>query len=307
MDYRREYKYWKRKYLALKEGNGNKSKRQRGGASVDTIHFWARQMMEHCQFLFLGLEDSNYHLKEHAAQLRDDWTNFLKNTFYDKGIQVTPETVHLTEEDLKKVGNIDMEKPIKLVRDTIQFKNRVLNILKKGEWIGWIFQGMVEHMLNEANMFDRFLDGKPYTAEELIPFVNEHHATEMAATANLINPDPAQQYLIDVVRSYALCNMSFLKTNGSMAGPAPSDIAFPKNWTADDETVLKGLSPAEQATMLVISLRYSQEITDFAAVIGQKIDAKQLRSIIHPVLAHHVHREFIWFTKALQNLKTKKN
>ncbi len=304
MDYRDEYKYWKKKYLTLKGGKDTKN--QRGGtASIDTIHFWARQMMEHCEFLFLGLEDANYNLKQHGAKLREAWKEFLDKTFYSRGIKVTLETIHLTQGDLQKVKDVPQTDVNKLLDQTVQYKQEILDAFKREKWIGWIFPGMVEHMIIEAKMFKRLVNAQPYSSAELIAFINDHHATELATTANLINPDPGQQYLIDVVRSYALRNMSFLKTNGSMAGPAQPGVTFPKDWTPQDEAVLKGLPAGEQATLLAISLKYSKEVTDFASKIGIMIDSKQLKSIIHPVLAHHVHREFVWFTELLEQLPVK--
>lgn len=299
MDYHKKYKNWKKKYLLLKKNV------QYAGQAInkDLVYFWGRQMMEHAGLLFLGFDDPE--LKKNADNVQKKWKDFLDKIFYNKGIKVGPETVHLTSDDLQKADEIDIDELNRLVKLTTNFNQKAIDILKTGQWVGWIFLGIVEHMLMETKFFGRMLNGPMYTSEELIPFINNHHGTEMAATAQLINPDPKQQYLIDVIRSYALKNMSFLKTNGSMAGLPPENIPFPsKDWTLDDEQVLKGLSTDEQATYLIISLKYSKELTDFAKDSCQKIDDKELRSIIHPILAHHVHREFVWFTEMLEKIKS---
>ena len=159
-------------------------------------------------------------------------------------------------------------------------------------------------MLQEAKYFNRKVNGPAFTISEEIKYSNHHHSTEMGATAQLIDPDDSQQAIIDVVRSYALKKMSVLRTTGSLTG-VESAGPFPRVWTAEEEAVLKGLKPTEETNLLMLSIRFSSELSDFAEQTGQKIEKNELKSIISPALAHHVHREFIRFTETLTQLQEK--
>lgn len=316
-----KYLKYKKKYTDLKNLK-NQLHHQSGGLNLDTnfsiqdeIHFWGRQMAEHTFFLYLGLEDVKVEnvkvenikpgLKGSAFELLAKWKHFMNQNFYDKGIKINNETIFLTPEDITKVGNIDtneLNKLNELINDTSKFNGEVISVLNSGQWIGWIFPSLVEHMQIETDYFRRKVNGPEYKPEEEIKFINDHHGGEMGVAAQLIDPNPAQQKIIDIVRSYALKTMAELKAGTSLTGADAAGEKFPRQWTKADENILKGLSPGEQATLLYLSIRYSQELTDFAKDTGDKIESNQLKSIISPVLAHHVHREFARFTERLNLL-----
>ncbi|XWV24661.1 hypothetical protein QJ856_gp1123 [Tupanvirus deep ocean] len=323
-NYQRYLKY-KNKYIDLK----NELRKQRGGTNGsnfplnDEIHFWGRQMMEHVLLLFLGLQDNDAdankemnrkqntsqtdvttkgQLKNQAFELFQKWKQFMASTFYDKGVNVTMETIFLSEDNLSKVGDIPLDRVNELIQNTIDFKSLVINTLEQGRWIGWIYPALAKHMLQEAIYFKRKVNGPAFTPLEEIQFCNIHHSTEMGATAQMIDPDPAQQAIIDVVRSYALKRMSTLRATGSLSG-LESAQAFPKDWSAEEEAILQGLRPSEETNMLMLSIRFSEELTQFADETGQKIERNELKSIISPALAHHIHREFARFTETLRQLQ----
>lgn len=310
-----KYFKYKKRYLNLK--NQSRSKTQQGGLNeskfslIDEIHFWGRQMMEHTLLLFLGLQDNdndikkemnntqlygprrdidtNGSLKNQAFELFQTWKQFLQKSFYDKEINVTMETVFLTQNDIAKFesDNIPIDNVNELIQNTIKFKTLVVNTLNQNEWIGWIYPALAEHMLQEAEYFNRKVNGPVFTTLEEIQFCNLHHSTEMEATAQLFDPNPAQQAIIDVVRSYALKKMTTLS----------------KEWTKKEEEILQGIAPSEETNMLMLSIRFSEELTEFANETGQKIEKNELKSIISPALAHHIHREFVRFTETLKKLK----
>ncbi|XWV25898.1 hypothetical protein QJ857_gp1183 [Tupanvirus soda lake] len=325
-NYQRYLKY-KNKYIDLK--NELMHRKQRGGTNgtnfplIDEIHFWGRQMMEHVLLLFLGLQDNDAdankemnskqnapqtdvtakgQLKNQAFELFQRWKQFMASTFYDKGVNVTMETIFLSEDNLAKVDDVSLERVNELIQNTIDFKGLVINTLEQGRWIGWIYPSLAKHMLQEAVYFKRKVNGPAFTPLEEIQFSNLHHSTEMGATAQMIDPDPAQQAIIDVVRSYALKRMSTLRATGSLTG-LESAQAFPKDWSAEEEAILQGLRPSEETNMLMLSIRFSEELTQFADETGQKIERNELKSIISPALAHHIHREFARFTETLRQLQ----
>jgi hypothetical protein len=310
-DYERYLKY-KKRYIDLKNNSRN-NKNQRGGAVNgnplnDEIHFWGRQMMEHALFLYLGLEDGDHSLKKEAFNLCVKWKHFMHKNFYEKGIRVNIETIILSNEDLVKVDNMNIDRVNELITETGTFNKKIMGIMETGTWIGWIFYSMVEHMQGETDYFNRKINGPAYGVEEEIKYINEHHSTEIGATAQLIDPAPEQQKIIDIARSYAMKTMSELKSGSSLSGTDAANEKFPRRWSPDDEKILKGLDITDQATFLRLSIQFSQELTDFAKDTGDKIDSKppQLKSVISPILAHHVHREFARFTETL-NLLTDVN
>ena len=326
MDYENKYLKYKKKYLESKNGNGsgNSNGNQRGGANgngygnnnwnsngnqrggagefviQDEIHFWGRQMMEHCYFLYLGFEEEV--LKKGAFVLYNKWADFLDKEIYNKGVKVTKETIVLTDSDVEKIGNINMKALGHLISTTGEYNMRVIEILDGGTWIGWIYPSLAKHMQSETLYFKQKVNGPKMSAAEEIKFINQHHGEESGATAGLIDPNPAQQPIIDLVRAYALKAMS--KYNeGKFLSDTRAPMPFPTEWTKQDEEILKGMHSDEQASLLALSIRYSEELTQLAKNTGDKIEANQLKSVISPILAHHVHREFARFTMTLQQLK----
>ena len=305
MDNYNKYLKYKNKYVSLK----NKTyQQQRGGANIfpinDEIHFWSRQLMEHSLFLHLGLEELN--LKKEALESQMKWKHFLNANFYDKGVRVNLDTIILTPADLAKVDDIDIDKFNRdYLEPMIEFNTKVVNILKTGKWVGWIFPALAEHMLKEANYFNRKVNGPAYTLDEEIEFDNTHNAEEIGTSANLIDPNPEQQKTIDLVRSYALKAMSKFRAGQalSMDGPMDPSEPFPQDWTKEQEDYLKGLNNTDKKMLLELSIRYGKELTDFANDTNQKIEANQLKSVINPILGKHVYREFARFTETLKALQ----
>lgn len=294
MNNKEKYLKYKKKYFNLK----NLNKTQRGGTIFDIhdeIHFWGRQMSEHALFLYLGLEDVDHVLKNEAFEIHTKWNNFMNTIFYNKGITVTSKTVFLNGEELGKLDNISISDVTDLINLIEQFQNKILENLNQGKWIGWVYPSLVRHMLKENVYFKRKINGPQLNLKEEIDFANDHHSTEMGVTAQLIDPSPEQQPIIDIVRSYALKNMSMIKNDN-----------FPK-WSEDDENILKGLKHSDDDTILTLSLRFGKELTKFAEDTGQKIDSKQLKSIISPILANHAYREFARSAETLNSYKNETN
>lgn len=331
-DYSKYLKY-KKKYLDLRKMMDER--RQRGGASKisqifpleDQIHFWGRQMMEHALIAHLGLNDgvvppkvpidvdpapkpnvdaygNNSTFKNLALQSYLKWRKFMNNTFYKNGIKVTLQTITIADQLRDNNIKVDIDQLRRLIEETIQFKTTLLRQLEAGGWYGWVFPAMVDHMLGEALYFQRIVNNNPMPLQEEIQYIIIHHRTELAATAQLIDPVEAQQPVIDAVRSYVLLNMSGFKAGKSLTGTLGNDLPFPTNqWNAATETQLKSIITNPDANILAIAIQFSEEVTQLADLTGQQIDAGTLKTVIHPLLAHHVHRELAWFTNKLQLLQ----
>lgn len=303
-----KYKKYKLKYINLQ----NRIRYQHGGANGyfplnDEIHFWGRQLMEHALFLNLGLElkDGTIDLKQEALDMVSKWKNFLETNFYDHGIQVNKDTVFLPDDSLDKIREINIDELNKeYLEPMIKFNSKIVDMLNGGKWIGWIYPALASHMLEEALYFQRKISGNGYPVEEEIAFINKHHGEEMGATAQLI--DPTEQATIDLVRSYAMKAMSKLINKQALSSDEiNADAELPENWTPEEEEILKGLGNPELNNLLILSIRYSKELTDFAIKTNQKVKNNELKSVIHPILGKHVYREFARFTETLNKINNK--
>lgn len=274
---------------------------QRGGANfpvADEIHFWGRQLMEHSLFLFLGLEKTD--LKKEAHKNYKHWEEFMNQYFWDKGIIASPTTIMITDQSAYSDSMVSVNPTLKLIDQTMNFITGIATILSTSEWIGWIFPSLVDHMIKETIYFRQKLTDDLLPENE-IKFINDHHSEEMGATAQLIDPALEQQPIIDIARSYVLKCMSKIKSGISLTDAKNNE--FPKQWTPDEELLLTGLSFTDQATFLRLSIKFSRELTEFADDTGKKIETGTLKTVISPVLAHHVHREFARFTMRLEMLQ----
>lgn len=306
MDYYQEYLKYRSKYEQLQN---RLNQNQRGGVGeifplADEIHFWAKQLMEHQLFLFLGLEDVNeFNMKRRAFEIHVKWKDFLNNNFYRKGVRVTNETVELSPDDLSKVGNIDINAVNDLINQTSNFTQQVIKTLAAGNWVGWIYPSLAKHMLEETEYFSSKVNGPAFSPDREIKYILHHHSGELAVTAQWIDPDPSQQAIIDLVRSYALKNMSRFLDGKNLEDHTGPLNGMPHRWTKADEAILNGMNPGEQASLLFLSIRYSREVVALAQDTGDKVKNNQLESIISPVVADHVLREFRRFTTTLERLQ----
>lgn len=301
--YQRKYEKYKNKYEKIIE--------QLGGEivlnvqpfhPVDEIHFWSKQMMEHSLFMHLGLE--NHELKTLADSLCSKWKKFLHKTFYSKKIVVDDKTVFLSDDDIKKIGNVDKHKVDKLINQTLSFNKNIIETLQSGKWLGWIYISLAEHMQEETEYFKNKIDGKYFSIDDEIKFANHHHSGEMGVTAQLIDPCEEQQIIIDVVRSYALKNMSKFNKHIHLANTTDAKkMLFPKNWSEKEESILKGAVPTDSTNMLMLAIKFGDEIIEIAEDTGNKIDSHQLKSNISTILAKHAYREFVRLNETLRRLR----
>lgn len=287
---------------------------QHGGLLSDEIlkdetHFWGCQLMEHAFFLHLGLEtidtkqESNRvtyqgmrpqnatvrmsahpgDLKGDAYKLYVDWKNFLNQTF--PGIDKSK--IILDVDDFKNI-KINREDVLKLIRRSFDLNKRVLDTQKNYGWVGWIYPSLVEHMQLETEYFQKkimgpktkFIDSRR-SIEEEIKFINHHHATELAVTAQLV--DPALENEAEITKIKDMSKVGYGLTSRQLKA-------------------ISSLGSQELAALLDLSQKYTNELVVFATESGKKIKQKQLKSIIHPVVAEHVEREFLRFQKTLQGL-----
>src|SRR5947208_1961395 len=99
-----DYIKYKNEYLKLKTAvhhggtNGNGAPKDPNCDPIDVLHFWGNQFTEHAYMLHLMIEENNTSevlkeltlgWKQEALGLHDEWKNYMKKTFEDRGIQKT--------------------------------------------------------------------------------------------------------------------------------------------------------------------------------------------------------------------------
>lgn len=113
----------------------------------DDIAFWGRQMSEHALFLHLLLQDPQ--LRAEAMRLHQLWQQTM-------------------------MQNADISRPLS---ELIAFKQMVLGRLSRGEWLGWALPSFVQHILLEAEYFQRRLAAGTSAGQDLqtwLQIVKDH-------------------------------------------------------------------------------------------------------------------------------------
>lgn len=129
-------------------------------------------------------------------------------------------------------------------------------------WVGYNFPSQIEHYLEELKHMERHVKGEEIPEEELVAFWTEIHKDHAALFSRLL--DPAEK---DAFQETLLYQQLF-------------------------ETTLADLPTQEIEIDQYVTL--SQQINDFnnfTATLREQQALGQLRSVIHPRLALHIHRE----------------
>lgn len=137
---------------------------------AELADIWVPQLAEHALFLHMMLYDAD--LKEEAAEIYLRWREFYCN---------------------EKMQ--DMRRLYQLLPELKEFKQRVLQRLLAGEWLGTAFPSFVQHILDELLYFESKLNGKVYTLEEETVFWNKINSEHAGFAAHLL--DPVEEKLHD--------------------------------------------------------------------------------------------------------------
>lgn len=226
--------------------------------TLELIRFWSRQLSEHALFMNLGLDPQD--LKNEAQAQHAKWESFR--------VTIPAEASPAEVQDLA-----NQVKPMAM--SLRQFKTRVYDRLRAGEWLGWLFPSFVAHTRSELDYFVLHLNGGMAKAglarasDELctwLQFMAEH----AAFAAHLL--DPEERLLIKQAEAL-------------------------NEKLADLEDGCKSM---EQG-FIVLSQQAGALLDRYFTQNG--IGTPQVESIIHPVLALHVVREGRMFLRTLQDLR----
>ncbi len=201
--------------------------------ALDETKFWAHQLSEHALFLHLGLEDPQ--LKRQALDHYKKFEAFNKS-LSDKTInQVLP-----------------------LVKGLRAYQMNVINTLKSGKWIGWIFPSWAKHITGELDYFVDKLNNVPYSAEREVKFWDKVNSDHAALEAHLLDPKER-------------------------------DLSIQAD--AASQKIARIAADSEEAQFIKLSLMASKELDAFNKQTGDGIKQNKIQSTIHPMLLHHVMEE----------------
>lgn len=290
----------------------------RGGTDVtdlvyyDELHFWGRQITEHLAFIYLGLQEKveqkirnketkntffkdlingfqgktenldkhdftiqsviEDNLKSDALKLWEEWDLLMRKIFLS--VKIDADKIKLSQDDITKITEKNEKEKISiLLEKTVTYQSKIKGILQEGKWIGFVYYSFVEHVQNETKYFEKKINGTMIPLNDELTYIVDHDATELAVTEKLVDPINTNSELEKILKMFS---------NKEFKGMSDSERKILKSITgkSDIDTVIK----------------YNNAI----------LDAKlpdPLISIINPIIAKHVTREFERFKLRLEELK----
>ena len=196
---------------------------------AENIEFWSLQMEEHMLFITLGL--ANEELRQESYNIYLYWQAFRNRD----------ETVSLGD----------------IMTVTGQYKTKVLEILKSGKWIGWLFPSFLQHILDEYNYFENILLGKTLSAQEEMKFWNKINKEHIAMVKQMCDPE------------------------------AKAMIELSQNFVDNFEKI-----PQNDFTqMIILSKRLTSSLGQFQKEMREHGKVMQSQTILHPKILDHMIRE----------------
>lgn len=129
---------------------------------VDDFQFWGLQIIEHAQFAAMGLEDQ----PELLAQALEIHRQLV---------------AAYSARDLATFRAI-------VEQQFIPFKDAALAQLKAGTWLGWNFQSLLRHMIDEEQFFLDRTGARTMTPEQEMAFWLKERLEETELSAHLVDP-----------------------------------------------------------------------------------------------------------------------
>jgi hypothetical protein len=287
---------------------------------VDTVHFWSRQLMEHCFFLYLGLDDQ-FELKTKMYNEYKKWYSFVMDNFgqidsnknnEQLALPLTPDEIQQFTEPIPKIEVVKgMIIPLR------EYHVEILKLLKTGKWIGTLQYSFVKHILSELEFFNLKIEGDRVNTY----FEDAEEAFEEAKQDDIfwtdINGDHAgaisqlldTQYILaantDVDRTPVKNDIDFKNEKGY---DLISELEHPVASLQEFQSVFASLvfqlkklgdvNPEDAYTLYVLSIKRAEELDIFFQSLRENITAVGngeaiIKSIIHPVLLNHIIREGI--------------
>lgn len=201
------------------------------------VTFWSHQFSEHAELLSMALVHTD--LKDRATQLHDEWEEFRQ------ALGGKEEHIALRE----AYQQCDILRA---------FKTEVIARQLRGEWVGWVGPGFVDHLREELDFFVNLVSGDlsgRSLVENWCEFIAEHAGT----VAQMI--DPSQRKLVQQL-----------------------DESSQKLWSLRHEAV-DSVGPELVEKAVTTSAEFDQ------AMSSAGVGTRKVRGSIPTVLVAHIQRE----------------
>lgn len=222
-------------------------------ATMDEITFWCRQLAEHGLFISKGLESG----RQELSQLGLENLINIGYELYDLWMNIF--TRRLDGDDV----------PIDEFNDALDALEGFLMYteqLANKTWIGYVFPDELKHYLQELDHVRRHLAGE-ISQEDLIAFWLDIHKDHAALFAHLLDPSEKEKFEESLLYQQLFAN------------------------TGDFLAIMRADNPDSEINMYVDITRNINDFNNFTATLRELEAIGNLKSIIHPRLALHIHRE----------------
>lgn len=257
-----KYLKYKNKYLKLKsmqkQYGGEQYYEDDNKESIDALHFWGNQLGEHAFMLHLLIVDEE--LRDQALNHHEKINRYMANTFESLGID--KEKIVLDDNDFNKINVIefDFQEALQLFEELRDYKKNIKRIIDEGRWIGWVFPIFAKHVLDELNYAYAIIQGQDLNDEDIMHFWNESNAEAAGYSSQMLDPSIENDSIIEKAKDYQI-------------------------------KVMNSLSIEEKDQMIIMSIKYANELDNMISDTKQKIYDNEIKHIIHPALINHLDRE----------------
>ena len=256
------------RYIRYKNLYKNLQLNQKGGTNgeddiLDNIYFWMYQILEHCMFLHLMIQ--NEPLKGEGLDLYNTVKAYLDKYFVAKGIPLGD--VFLKPDDLSKLKSRSSDiisEAKRLLEQVKKYKLTILERLQKGEWLGFAYPSFVKHILEELLYLEKKINNQQISPKEEIDFFNKN-GEDAAVSDKLLDPEEIE----DGEKARRL----YKRALELLAMPAGSIVN-----TMEDQ-------------LLILSVKYNEELEKFYGDSTKKILSNTIKSVINPAVSEHNRRE----------------
>lgn len=293
---KQRYIKYKNKYEALKN---QKSGAEESKKLYKEVLFWGNQMLEHAIFMDMGLNNDYSGFKNQPRNLVFKWDEIMTIMFGDfKWSFDFPWGSRELSDNVENLVNDNKPKLIKLLNETIEFIDNILNHMPKSySWTGWLYPSFLKHMKDETIYFLDKVEGRHL--EDEIQYIIKHHSEEIAVIAKLLDPEPKNDPIVKLLESYAKKAMNitwddFVKFSEINFDENFREIPF-SEW---DDYKLNLLNKGDPSAAYL----YSADLWEITAAVNSRIGFRGYKSIMPEILGRHALSEFIYFTGVLHLL-----
>ena len=148
---------------------------------INEIEFWGLQVCQHQLFIYALLVNDDlirqnnlpqnitpdiFGLRDEALNHYNHWLQILENV-------QDPNIVNITSDE---------------ILDTLNYQNRISQVLLRGVFLGYLYPSLLEHMTEETLYFQNKLRGEGYDLQKEVKFWLYHHKSETEVAKKQLDP-----------------------------------------------------------------------------------------------------------------------